>query len=189
MKEWSKRNKVSSRIQEHLHKERIRSTTETGYPKLKAKGAQTRQLMPYALALAQRFQRLAPSPFATHDLLIVGVCKLCCDLYDIWMSSGRFFTDAVKRKIVVIGNQLPIMYQRLYAEAYHTGVKMWKMTPLLLYQCLEWGNPLYYWCYADESLVGDMVEIAQSCHMSTLTVTALVKWLVVAFDCDHEEED
>ena len=194
MKKWSKTNHVSSRVQGQLHKERIRATSESGYPKLKAKGAQTRQLMPYALALAQRYQRFDPV-FATHDLLIVGVCQLCCNLYDLMMTSGRFFTDAVKAKIVVIGNQLPQMYMRLYSEAFRAGVKAWKMTPklhliqeLLLYQCLDWGNPLYYWCYGDESLVGDMVEIAQSCHMSTLTVTALVKWLVLAFDCDNADD-
>ena len=195
LKEWSNRNKVSARAQGQLHKERIRSTSDSGYPKLKAKGAQTRQLMPYALHLAHRFQRLAPSPFATHDLLIVGVCKLACDMYDLWMTSGRFFTDAVKRKLIAIGNQMPQMYQRLYVEAYHAGAKMWKMTPklhliqeLLLFYCIEWANPLYYWCYGDESLVGDMVEIAQSCHMSTLTVTALVKWLILSFDCDRDED-
>ena len=150
--------------------------------------------MPYALALAQRIQRFDPV-FATHDLLIVGICKLCCDLYELMQSSGRFFSDAVKAKIVIIGNQMPQMYMRLYSEAFNMGIKAWKMTPklhliqeLLLYQCLEWGNPLYYWCYADESLVGDMIEIAHSCHMSTLTVTALVKWLVLAFDCDREED-
>ena len=185
---------MSSRIQGQLHKERIRSTSESGYPKLKAKGAQTRQLMPYALSLAQRYQRFDPV-FATHDLLIVGVCTLLCELYTLMMSSGRFFTEAVKVKIVAIGNQMPVMYQRLYAEAFRAGIKAWKMTPklhlvqeLLLYQCLEWGNPLYYWCYGDESLVGDMIEIARSCHMSTLTVTALVKWLVLSFDCDDEED-
>ena len=152
--------------------------------------------MPYALALAQRFQRIAPDPFAAHDQCIIGVCQLCCELLSIMMVSGRLFSAAVKRKIVIIGNQMPQLYQRLYHEAYTLGVKAWKMTPklhlvqeLLLYQCLEWGNPLYYWCYADESLVGDMIEIARSCHMSTVTVTALVKWLVLAFDCDMEQED
>ena len=191
-----KKNKVSARLQGQLHKERIRTTTDSGYPKLKAKGAQTRQLMPYALELAKRFQRVAPDPFATHDLLIVGVLTLACELFTLMMTSGRFFTDAVKRKIVVIGRQMPQMYQRLYVEAHNLGIKAWKLTPklhlvqeLLLFQCLEWGNPLYYWCYGDESLVGDMIEIARSCHMSTLTVTALVKWLVLAFDCDMERDD
>ena len=195
MKDWCKRNKVSSRVQGQLHKERIRSTTESGYPKLKAKGAQTRHLMPYALDVAKRFARIAPDPFHIHDALIIGVCTLCSQLYDLMMSSGRFFSEAVKKRIVAIGNQMPVMYMRLYREAFDTGVKAWKMTPklhlvqeLLLYQCLEWGNPLYYWCYADESLVGDMIEIARSCHMSTLTVTALVKWLVLAFDCDREKD-
>ena len=151
--------------------------------------------MPYCLAIAQRFQRFDPV-FATHDLLVVGVNKLICDLYDLMQTSGRFFNEAAKAKIIMIGNQLPQLYMRLYAEAFNAGVKMWKMTPkvhliqeLLLYQCIVWGNPLYYWCYADESLVGDMVEIAQSCHMATLTATALVKWLVLAFDCDREDEE
>lgn len=152
--------------------------------------------MPYAKELAVRFQRVAPDPNATHDLLVVGVCTLCCELFNLYMTSGRFFTDAVKRKIVIIGNQLPFMYQRLYTEAYNAGVKAWKMTPklhliqeLLLYQCLEWGNPLYYWCYGDEDLVGSMVEIAQSCHMSTVVVTSLVKWLILSFDTEREDQD
>jgi hypothetical protein len=195
MKTWCKANKISSRIQGQLTKERIRTTTDSGYPKLKAKGAQTRHLMPYCLALAQRFQRFDPT-FATHDLLIVGVNKLICDLYDLMMGSGRFFSEAAKAKIVVIGNQLPQLYMRLYKEAYDLGLKAWKMTPklhliqeLLLFQCLEWGNPLYYWCYGDEDLVGSMIEIARSCHMTTLTVTALVKWLVLSFDCDMEADE
>ena len=179
-----------------MHKERIRSTSDSGYPKLKAKGAQTRQLMPYALEIAKRFQRIAPDPFHVHDRCIVGVCQLACDLFTILMASGRFFSDAAKRKVVAIGNQMPQLYQRLYHEAHTLGVKMWKMTPklhliqeLLVYQCLEWGNPIYYWCYGDENLVGDMIEIARSCHMTTLTVTSLVKWLVLAFDCDMEVDD
>ena len=59
--EWSKKNKVSARLQGQLHQEGIRTTTDSGYPNLKAKGAQTRQLMPYALELAKRFQRAAPT--------------------------------------------------------------------------------------------------------------------------------
>jgi len=94
-------------------------------------------------------------------------------------------------KIKQIGNQLPQLYQRLYAEAANLGERMWKMTPkvhlvqeLLLYQCAMWGNPIYYWCYSDEDLVGLMIEIARSCHLNTLAVTALVKWLLVCFDSD-----
>ena len=79
--------------------------------------------MPYAKELAVRFQRVAPDPNATHDLLVVGACTLCFELFNLYMTSGRFFTDAVKRKIVIIGNQLPFMYQRLYTEAYNAGSK------------------------------------------------------------------
>ena len=38
LKIWSKKNKINSRIQGQLHKERIRATSESGHPKLKAKG-------------------------------------------------------------------------------------------------------------------------------------------------------
>ena len=103
--------------------ERIRSTTDSMYHKRKAKGAQTRQLMPYALALAQRFSRIAPDPFAAHDQCAIGVCQLCRDLLSIMLVSGRLFSAAVKRKIVIIGNQMPQLYQRLYHEAYTLGVE------------------------------------------------------------------
>ena len=70
---------------------------------------------------------------------------------------------------------------------------MWKATPkihliqeLLQYQCQIWGNPSYYWCYGDEDLVGNMIEIGTSCHVVTLAFTALIKWLVLNYD---DEDD
>ena len=200
LKSWSKTEKIGSRIQGTLTKERIRATTDTGYPKLKAKGAQTRHLAPYSLALAKRWQRVAHAhstpeerDHATHDALVVGVNQLLVDLYQTMMTSGRFFSGEALQRIRTIGFQLPIMYMRLYSSAHKLGVKMWKLTPklhmiqeLLIYQCVEWGNPLYCWCYADEDLVGLMVEIAHSCHISTIAVTALFKWLVLAFDTEED---
>ena len=188
MKAWCKTHRVPSRIQGGLTKERIRATTNaTGYPKLKAKGAQCRYLAPFTLELAKRFARTAPA-YATHDNLVTAVNGLLCSLYEIFSQSGRWLSDAAKLKIVKIGNQLPFFYMKLQAEAHRLGVKLWKMTPkihmvqeLLIFQALLWGNPSYYWTYGDEDLVGTMVEIAHSCHLATVTVTALVKWLVVCF--------
>ena len=59
-----------------------------------------------------------------------------------------------------------------------------------VHQCLhlcEWqgpsaGNPRFYWTYADEDLVGSMIEVAESCHWSTMAITAMVKRLVMAFE-------
>ena len=83
----------------------------------------------------------------------------------------------------------------LYTEAYDNGVRMWKMTPkvhlvqeLLLFECALWGNPTYYWCYADEDLVGLMIEIGTSCHALTVGISSLTTWLVLCFD-DIDDED
>ena len=43
------------------------------------------------------------------------------------------------------------------------------------------GNPRCYWTYADEDMVGHMIEVAQSCHPVTLAATAMFKWLVLQF--------
>ena len=50
-------------------------------------------------------------------------------------------------------------------------------------------QPAYFWCYADEDLVGQMIEIGENCHIITLAITVLTKWLVCAFDVDSDEED
>ena len=198
MIEYCKANKVPPRIQGQLTAARIRSTSDSGYPKLKAKGAQVRHVAPFSLEVAKRFARPGDPrtcPEARHDQLIIGINQLLCELYQIMATSSQFFTEGAKARIRYIGNAMPQLYQELYAAAARLGVKAWKMTPkahlvqeLLLYQCQVWGNPAYYWCYCDEDLVGLTVEIAQSCHPATLCVTALVKWLVLCYDCDPEEE-
>ena len=63
------------------------------------------------------------------------------------------------------------------------------MTPkvhLMLHLCEDQapsvGNPKFYWVYADEDLVGSMIEVAESCHASTMAATAMVKWSIMAFE-------
>ena len=56
------------------------------------------------------------------------------------------------------------------------------MMHLCEWQGPELGNPRFYWTYSDEDMVGTMVEVAESCHASTMAATAMVKWLVFAFD-------
>ena len=41
-----------------------------------------------------------------------------------------------------------------------------------------WGNPRFCLTYADEDMIGSMMEIGRSCHPTTLPLTALYKWLV-----------
>ena len=191
---WSKANHVSTRVQGKLTKERIRSTSDSGYPKLKVKGAACRHLAPYSLELAKRWQRME-GPHATDDALIVGINQLLVRMFHIFHTSSQFFTQPIKDELFRIGIQLPQMYGILYAKAAAAGLKLWKATPklhlvqeLLCFTCQVWGNPSYYWTYCDEDLVGFMIEIAESCHPASMSYVALVKWLVCSFDCDPSEE-
>ena len=43
-------------------------------------------------------------------------------------------------------------------------------------------NPRIGWCHADEDLVGNLVQVAEACHLSTMATFALTKWLLLAFD-------
>ena len=52
------------------------------------------------------------------------------------------------------------------------------------WQAGEFGNPRSYWTYADEDLVGLLVECAQSCHAKTVAPSALFKWVHVHFNWD-----
>ena len=69
-------------------------------------------------------------------------------------------------------------------EAWDLGARMWKTQPKLhLFQHLcEYmifipTEPRYAWTYQDEDLVGEMIELCQSVHASTMAVSALFKWV------------
>ena len=94
-----------------------------------------------------------------------------------------------KEQLPLLGRRLTGLYAQLAVEALATGVKAWKMTPkvhLMVHLCEDQapsvGNPRFFWVYADEDLVGSMIEVAESSHASTMAATAMVKWLVIAFD-------
>ena len=65
-----------------------------------------------------------------------------------------------------------------------------------LQQCLQFAAAaatarqnlwIFFCCYSDEDMVGQRVEMAESCHPSTMTTTALFKWLTIVFAEDHED--
>ena len=183
LRAFEKAAKIEHKLQGHLTKQRLRSASK--YPKLKAKGAQTRHLARYALDLAARKFNSG----STRDRRIVGMAQSLCKLYDIMSSVGQFFSPAELHDFETAGKTMLKLYTALYSEAAATGQKLWKFPPkghlidhLVSWQAAEWGNPAYFWCYADEDLVGLCVEIAESCHPRTMAPTALVKWLILAFD-------
>ena len=184
LRRWEKEHSVKRGFQGRLTKERLRS--ESGYPKLKAKGAQTRHLANYILDVARRFDS-----GTQHDRKKIAVAQLLVRVYEIMASAGQFLSPGELADFEKVGRGMVALYSDLYAEAATNGRTLWKFPPkahlidhMVTYQSREWGNPSYFWCYADEDLVGMSIEIAKSCHQSTMAATALVKWLVVAFDAD-----
>ena len=182
MKAWYKGQRGLSSVQGKLTVARIR--TQGGRPTLKAKAASTSHLAAWALGLARDHQ-----DGSDHDRRRLGVCQSLCNVYDRLEAAPMLLPDVAKHSIGRVGLQLCVLYSQLASEAAAQHVKLWKMSPklhLFLHLC-EWqacelGNPRFCWCYADEDLVGKMIDVAETCHPSTMAVTAMFKWMHVAFD-------
>ena len=177
---WYKRAKCESKVQGKLNIDRVR--TSGGWPKLKAKAAATRHLAAYALFLVQVFG-------AEEDKHVLALCTLLCEFYQILNDEPMYLGATAKARLPVLGQQLAVIYSKLAETSANARLRMWKMSPklhlfvhLCEWQAMEWGNPRYFWCYADEDLVGILTEVAKSCHPSTLAVSALFKWLHVYFE-------
>eukprot|EP00959_Pyramimonas_sp_CCMP1952_P455991 9472441-Pyramimonas_sp.AAC.1 len=182
LKKWYESTKCPVRLQGELTKDRLRPDGK--YPKLKAKAAATRYLADYALLLAKRF-----NDGTGHSSLKIHVADNLVQFYNLMSEAGQFFNDAEKKKFAEIGNNLSRLLSVLAAEAFAKDEKLWKYAPkvhliehLTQDQAPVWGNPRYFWTYADEDLVGLLVEVGKSCHVRTLPTVALCKWLIIAFD-------
>ena len=83
--------------------------------------------------------------------------------------------------------QLHKFYNVLSTAALDSGRKGYKIMPKLhlLLHLFDWQvrepglNPRSYWCYAEDDLVGSLVEIAQSCHALKLAPIATTKWTII----------
>ena len=177
MKIYYQQNPTRSKFQGKLEMARIRTSKQ--WPKLRCKAAATRHLAKFALGLAQ--QHL--------DARRVAVCNLLCRFYWLLEAEGQFMSQEAKDELPRVGRIFCQLYTSLSAEAFAANAKRWKMSPkvhlfqhLTEHQAVELGNPKFYWVYCDEDLVGQMIEVAQTCHPTTVCTTAMFKWMLLAFD-------
>ena len=118
------------------------------------------------------------------------MAQLLINFYNIIHAEGMFMSEAARRDLPEIGTRLCSLYGQLSAEASSTERKLWTFPPpthnlfshLCEWHALEAGNPRFYWVYADEDLVGKMIEVAHSCHPRTMAAIAMYKWLLFAFE-------
>ena len=171
------RSTATSKVKGRLTTERIR--TSNSWPKLKAKAAATRHLSPFALELAREHL----------DIKRIAIAQMLCQFYELVDAQGMFLDGDAKARLPALGNRMCKLYAQLATEAIGARQMKWKLTPkvhLMLHLCLHQapsvGNPKFFWVYADGDLVGSMIEVAESCHASTVAPTAMIKWSIMAFD-------
>ena len=181
LKAWYSKQKSTRKVQGSLTLERLR--TNGGWPKLKAKAAQVRHIARFVLEMA-----LTHDAGILHDRRRLAIAQLLVRFYDLIEQGGMFLDASAIAEIQQIGKDLPMLYSNFAKEAFAAGVRMWKVQPKLnLFQHLcEWQvplglNPRMYWTYADEDLVGQLIEVASSCHPFTVHAISLFKWLHVSF--------
>ena len=182
MDAFDKKHNTKSRLQGKFTAERIR--TSKRWPKLKGKGAATRHAAPFALHLAKLYL----------DRPRQLICEMLVRFYDILNEEDQFLSAGAKAELPILGRRLCELYSKLARDAVDANEKRWKTSPtfhlflhLCEWQALEAGNPKYYWAYADEDLVGQIIDIAEACHPGTMALTTMVRWLSVVFTEALEE--
>ena len=123
--------------------------------------------------------------------MVLGLAQLLVDFYRTLDDESMFLSEGARRNLVRCGNGISALYASLTTLADNAGVKLWRLTPklhLFIHLCLNASdvtishiNQRYSWTYADEDLVGQMVDVAQSVHASTVAVSLLFKWVHLAF--------
>ena len=133
--------------------------------------------------------RTVGEPWYEHDQLCLGVRQLLVQFYTLVNQESMFMSVASRESIPKIGVTLAVLNQRLATLAFTIPIRLWKMMPklhLFTHMCEDqipvFGNPRFWWTYADEDLVGRLITVAEGCHPRTLVVSIIFKWLITMFD-------
>ena len=177
LKQWYKDSKARYKLQGELTIERLRSTAAS-FPKLAAKAAQTRVMAQFVLEFAQEHC----DPNDEKEAAMLCVITLLIRFYKILADNSHFLSVAAKQELPRVGQVLAEQYSKLSSWSFDLRQKFWKTTPKLHmfkhmceFQALIMGNPRRWWTYSDEDLIGIMVEVAESCHPTTMAISILFK--------------
>ena len=106
------------------------------------------------------------------DRCVLGVVETLAESNHVLEEDGMFLSDAAKTRLPELARQFHLLYSGLSREALADVpvVKEWKMSPEthLFIHLMEWQvpeiglNPRGYWTYADEDLVGTIVEVSRA---------------------------
>ena len=186
LKQWYLDTECHSRIKGVLTLARLRS--EKGWAKLKAHGAATRHLTSFALHLLRKFANFDDPQWGYHDRLAVAACQLLYRFYEIVKTESLYMNSSMQEELETLGRQFTTIYCKLGVWSFSKKLKIWKLQPKLhlfehlVLQSMQFGNPAYWWTYADEDLVGRLIRIGQTVHPSTIAESMLCKWAHCVFD-------
>lgn len=154
---WYKENKTPVRL-DNLTQEMFYN--KGGKPaKLKAKGGETRQLLPFLACLT--------CELAGKSETWTTVARLCQELFDCAKFAGAMPFDA--NALAGASRRVCTLWASL-AAAQEAGGNyiVWKIKPkfhlfqeLCEYKCKTFGSPELFWCYVDESWCGFMSKAAK----------------------------
>jgi len=157
-------------VLDHLTEEMFKQPSKKN--KLKAKGGETRYLVPFAVCLAQQ---LAREPGGRHWEACSAFFQR---LHGIMLAMAQDEYDAVG--VGVLSREFCILYAGLEKSCAEQGrthcwsakPKLLMMQELLEYDAARLGNPRLFWCYKDESFCGYWAKASKrrgGAHTATAT--------------------
>ena len=155
LQEWHKTSKSKCKLQ-GLTLEMIRKQGKP--PKLRAKGAETRHLVPFGLDLATKMEDSHGGAHASLVKSMVEHLHAICEVMD-----GAWDLEVAKAHC----HMFTMDYMKLNKEAQQANRNAWRIKPkfhlmveLFEYMASDLGNPRGFWEYRDEDFVGYIATLA-----------------------------
>ena len=184
MNQWYKDTKETTKLRGKLTFERIKTSND--WPKLKCKAAAVRHLLRYAKKLASD-----NNSGNTHDQRRLACCTILQRFYDICDNNERWLPQDELNELAEGARTFLGIYANLARESLIKKERAWKLTAkfhlyvhLCEVQAKVFGNPRFFWTYADEDLQRVMKGVALGCHPLNLAPMVLYKWMLAKFDSD-----
>ena len=150
---------------------------QDGKPRLKAKAAKTRHLVPIVLTMLQEHFPPASDRQLRRFKCLEYLNAAYLELHDWKEDSPARLELAVRRHVL-----LYLSLSREQAAMDFSAWVSWRWKPkhhMVLHlageQARRVGNPVLWWCYSDESSIGMASTLAESVHPRTLPQAALGK--------------
>ena len=129
-------------------------------PKLRAKGAETKGVLPFAVSLAMEMAAKHPTDDRYQT---IAACASCLLEFYILLDHEEWLADMASEAC----RRYCLLYSAL--SEHSVDKKYWKMKPklhmfqeLVEFQTYDLGHPARYWTYMDESFVGQIAKLAMS---------------------------